>query len=71
MTVRVIQAKARRIGFVPPRRTRTKMIAFATAGPEPMVPASPHPLAPMGLTGVGVTVRSVSMLGTMCALGMA
>ena len=45
------------------------MIAFATAGPEPMVPASPQPLAPMGLTGVGVTVRSVSMLGTMERLG--
>src|SRR5262245_39370300 len=56
---------------VTPNGARASMMAFATAGPAPMVPASPQPLAPRGLTGVGVTVRSVSRVGTMGALGMA
>ena len=34
--------------------------ALTTAGVEAMVPVSPAPLTPSGLTGVGVSVRSVS-----------
>src|SRR6266702_3280196 len=45
--------------------------AFATAGVEPMVPASPTPFTPNGLTGVGVTVESVSKLGSSVVSGMA
>ena len=36
-----------------------------------MVPVSPAPLTPSGLTGVGVIVRSVSYIGSMSALGIA
>ena len=36
-----------------------------------MVPASPAPLTPIGLTGVVVTVRSSSYIGNMLAFGIA
>ena len=47
------------------------MMALATAGAEPMVPASPMPFAPKGFSRVGATVRSVSKVGSMGALGTA
>ena len=45
--------------------------ALTTAGVAAMVPVSPAPLTPSGFTGVGVTVRSVSYIGSMSALGIA
>ena len=38
--------------------------ALATAGVEAIAPASPAPFTPRGFTGDGVTVRSVSNLGS-------
>src|SRR5205807_1365041 len=46
-------------------------MALATAGVEPIVPASPTPFTPSGLTVVSVTVESVSKLGSSEAIGMA
>ena len=43
-----------------PRSLSASTTALATAGVEAMVPASPAPLAPIGLTVVVVTVRSSS-----------
>ncbi len=40
-----------------------------TAGVEPIVPASPMPLTPSGLVGLGVTVWSSLKLGISAALG--
>src|SRR3954471_17058613 len=54
-----------------PRCETAWMTAFQTAGVEPIVPASPMPLAPSGLRGVGVCVRSVSYIGRSPALGIA
>jgi len=42
-----------------------------TAGGDAIVPVSPAPLTPIGFTGVGVTVRSVSYIGSMSAFGSA
>ena len=38
---------------------------------EPIVAASPIPLAPSGLSGVGVSVERTSKLGSSAAEGMA
>ena len=46
------------------------MTAFCTAGVEPIVEASPMPLAPSGLSGVGVSVERTSKLGSSAAVGM-
>src|SRR5215470_1765000 len=43
-----------------PNGARASITALATAGVEPIVPASPTPLAPSGLTVVGVSVWSSS-----------
>jgi hypothetical protein len=43
-----------------PRWASASTTAFAIAGVEPIVPASPTPLAPSGLTGEGVSVWSSS-----------
>ena len=45
--------------------------ALTTAGVEPIVAASPMPLAPSGLNGVGVTVGSVPNDGKSSARGTA
>jgi hypothetical protein len=45
--------------------------AFATAAAEPIVPASPAPLTPIGFTGEGVTVSSSSNSGSHEARGSA
>ena len=46
------------------------MTAFCTAGVEPIVAASPMPLAPSGLSGDGVSVERTSKLGSSAAVGM-
>ena len=46
--------------FLTPRCESASMTAFQTAGVEPIAPDSPMPLAPSGLRGDGVWVRSVS-----------
>src|SRR6266436_6200715 len=46
-------------------------MAFTIAGVAPMVPASPTPFTPRGLTGEGVSVRSSSNQGSCEALGIA
>jgi hypothetical protein len=38
---------------------------------DPIVPASPIPFAPSGLSGVGVSVFDASKLGSSAALGIA
>ena len=43
------------------------MTAFCTAGVDPMVPDSPMPLAPSSLIGVGVSMWTVSKLGSSAA----
>ena len=43
--------------------------AFITAGVDAMVPASPMPLTPIGLVGLGVTVWSRSNAGNSAADG--
>jgi hypothetical protein len=48
---------------VTPDGARASIMALATTGPAP--------LAPGGLTGVGVTVRTVSRVGIMGLLGLA
>ncbi len=40
-----------------PYGDRASTIALMTQGVDPIVPASPIPLAPSGLTGVGVVMR--------------
>ena len=54
-----------------PRSLRASTTAFCTAGVEPIVPDSPMPLAPSGLSGVGVSVFDASKLGSSAALGIA
>ena len=44
------------------------MTAFSTAGVDPMVPASPIPLAPSGLIGVGVSLATSSNEGSSVAV---
>ena len=43
-----------------PRCATASITAFCTAGVEPIVAASPMPLAPSGLSGVGVSVECTS-----------
>ena len=45
--------------------------AAVIAGVAAIVPASPTPLTPSELTGDGVSVRSVSKLGSSAAVGSA
>ena len=45
--------------------------AFCTAGVDPIVPDSPMPFAPSGLSGVGVSVLLHSNDGSSAALGIA
>ena len=45
------------------------MTAFVTAGEHAIVPASPMPLTPREFVGDGVSVRSVSKLGSSAAVG--
>ena len=52
-------------------RSTLALHAATIAGVEPSVPASPTPLAPSGLTGVGVTVACSSKNGKSIALGSA
>ena len=54
-----------------PKGFSASITALAIAGVEPIVPASPTPLTPMGLTGDGVTVLPSSKRGKSCALGKA
>ena len=54
-----------------PRWARASTTALTTAGVAPIVPASPTPLAPRGLTGVGVSVWSSSKRGSSEAMGRA
>src|SRR5687768_14674047 len=54
-----------------PRYLTASTTAFATAGVDAIVPASPAPFAPIALTGLGVTVRPSSYDGTMLAFGTA
>ena len=44
---------------------------FTTAGEQPIVPASPTPFTPSGLTGDGVSVWLLSIHGIEDALGIA
>ena len=53
-----------------PRWARASITAFCTAGVDPIVAASPMPLAPSGLSGVGVSVERTSKLGSSAAVGM-
>ena len=45
--------------------------ALWTAGPAPIVPDSPMPFTPSGLSGVGVTVPLASTAGSSFAVGTA
>jgi hypothetical protein len=54
-----------------PRWATASITAFCTAGVAPMVLASPMPLAPSGLFGVGVSVECTSNDGNSAADGMA
>ena len=47
-----------------PKPLRASTTALTMHGAEPMVPASPTPLAPSALTGVGVTVRRARSAGS-------
>ena len=53
-----------------PRWDTASTTALCTAGVEPMVPASPMPLAPMGLRCVGVSMVSSVKLGSSAAEGI-
>src|SRR5215831_924617 len=55
--------------FLIPSGASASITAFTTAGVEAIVPVSPAPFTPSGLTSVGVTVRSSSITGTKSALG--
>ncbi len=52
-----------------PQGSRASMTALAVAGVEPMVAASPMPLAPSMLIGVLVVVWWVSKVGKSCGPG--
>jgi hypothetical protein len=54
-----------------PRGDSASTTAFTTAGVDAIVPASPMPLTPSGLTGEGVTVWSSSNAGKPVARGTA
>src|SRR5580704_2485157 len=54
-----------------PRGRSASITALVTAALAAIVPASPTPLAPSELTGDGVSVRSVSKLGSSAAVGSA
>ena len=54
-----------------PTGRSASITALTIAGLAAIVPASPTPLTPSELTGDGVSVRSVSKLGTSAALGSA
>src|SRR3989442_15995031 len=71
---KILQIFSERTGMsicVMPNGASASTMAFTTAGVDPMVPASPTPLRPNGLTGDGVTVRSSSNSGKSCARGIA
>src|SRR6185295_12256693 len=54
-----------------PKGDNASTIAFTIAGVAPIVPASPTPFTPSGLTGDGVSVRSSSSHGIIAAFGSA
>ena len=54
-----------------PRCLSASTTAFCTAGVEPIVADSPMPLAPIGLTGVGVSVLEASSMIVSAAVGIA
>ena len=54
-----------------PSGRSASITALVTAGVAAIVPASPTPLTPSELTGHGVSVRSVSKLGSSAAVGSA
>src|SRR2546430_17322202 len=54
-----------------PKGDSASTMAPTIAGVASMVPGSPTPLTPKGLTGEGVSVRSNSNQGTCVALGTA
>ena len=54
---------------VMPSGDRASTMALMTVGAEPIVPASPMPLTPSGLVGLGVTVWSSLKLGSSAADG--
>src|SRR6202049_1103647 len=51
-----------------PRWLTASMTALCMAGVAPIVPASPIPLAPSGLTVAGVSLTSSSKLGSSAAV---
>src|SRR5438309_4136891 len=53
-----------------PNGSSASTMAFMTAGVEAIVPASPTPLVPSGLTGLGVTVAASSYEGRSDAVGI-
>src|SRR5919206_3627225 len=53
--------------YVTPSGRSASMTAFTTAGVAAIVPASPTPLTPREFVGDGVSVRSVSKLGSSAA----
>jgi len=55
---------------VMPSGVRASVMALITAALAAMVPASPMPLTPRSLTGVGVTVLSSVMVGISFAVGI-
>src|SRR4029450_10378667 len=52
-----------------PSGARASTMALMTVGVDTIVPASPMPLTPSGLVGLGVTVWSSLMFGTSAAEG--
>ena len=54
-----------------PSGLSASITALVTVAEPAIVPASPTPLTPQLLTGEGVSVRSVSKLGTSAADGSA
>ena len=54
-----------------PRWASASITALWTAGPAPMVPPSPMPLAPSGFLSVGVTSGTLTNAGKSEALGIA
>ena len=57
--------------YVTPSGRSASITALVTVGEAAIVPASPTPLTPSVLTGDGVSVRSVSKLGSSAAVGSA
>src|SRR5438128_9403676 len=54
-----------------PSGARASRTALTMAGGAPIQPASPTPLAPSGLRGEGVSMMSVTEVGTCSAFGKA